>query len=106
MVGREEAVRGLEAYDAADSHAHADSCTSDSGDKVAMGDEQHTPENWVAELKAAGWKQEMPSVWRCPAGYLFRGPYKAWEMMHAHPELSGPRVAPLDSLDKKKAKRR
>ena len=43
---------------------------------------------WISELNAAGWEKIASTVWKCPAGYLFRGPYGAWCKMHAHPELN------------------
>lgn len=35
-------------------------------------------ERWTADLITAGWVEERMHVWRCPLGYLFRGPYGAW----------------------------
>lgn len=49
-------------------------------------------EQWIAELRAAGWLPWSPrlqreavgsSVWRAPSGNLFRGPYGAWRAMCA-----------------------
>ena len=51
---------------------------------------------WIRELKAAGWKQIQMTVWESPSGYLFRGPYKAWELMYAHPELNRPKEKHAD----------
>ena len=50
----------------------------------------HRPEVWVAELRAAGWVKYrgMMFVWQSPSGLLFRGPFKAWEMMKRYPELN------------------
>lgn len=45
---------------------------------------------WVRELEAAGWRrwEGYSTVWLSPSGHLFRGPYKAWTLMHSHPELN------------------
>lgn len=39
---------------------------------------EHGPEQWTAELRAAGWVEVRLNVWRSPQGWLFRGPYGAW----------------------------
>ena len=45
-------------------------------------------ELWERELRQAGWNNTMPTVWQSPSGHYFRGPYKAWTLLHSHPELS------------------
>ena len=42
-------------------------------------------ELWVKELEEAGWKRYMgkSTIWQSPGGHLFRGPYKAWQIMKA-----------------------
>lgn len=35
-------------------------------------------DTWVADLRAAGWREVRLNVWRRPDGALFRGPYGAW----------------------------
>jgi hypothetical protein len=40
-----------------------------------------TPEQWVEELIAAGWKKESTTVWKSPQGFLYRGPFHAWQVM-------------------------
>ena len=47
-------------------------------------------ELWVRELTEAGWTKVLSTVWKSPSGHMFRGPYKAWELMHSHPELNTP----------------
>lgn len=59
---------------------------------------------WIRELKAAGWEQVQMTVWKSPSGHLFRGPFKAWELMHAHPELGKPMGIPAAG-ESAKAKR-
>ncbi len=44
---------------------------------------------WIRELKEAGWEQVQMTVWKSPSGYLFRGPYKAWELMHSQTLAKG-----------------
>ena len=36
------------------------------------------PERWIADLRAAGWREIRLNVWERPDGALFRGPYGAW----------------------------
>jgi hypothetical protein len=38
-------------------------------------------ENWEQELLDGGWKRERTTLWRSPHGDLYRGPYKAWQVM-------------------------
>jgi hypothetical protein len=47
------------------------------------------PRTWIAELKAAGWKQIHMTLWQHPDGRYYRGPYNAWEIMKA--ERDAPR---------------
>lgn len=35
-------------------------------------------DTWVADLRAAGWREVRVNVWQRPDGALFRGPYGAW----------------------------
>lgn len=54
-------------------------------------------ELWIKELTDAGWEKVMATVWKCPAGPLFRGPYRAWQLMKTNPELSVARLVPPTS---------
>jgi len=48
------------------------------------------PEIWRSELEAAGWKYEGCFAWRCPRGFLWRGPYGAWsEMKRREQQVAG-----------------
>lgn len=40
-------------------------------------------QKWVSELEAAGWKKWRGNgtVWESPWGTLYRGPFRAWEVM-------------------------
>lgn len=47
-----------------------------------------SPEDWVQELRAAGWTNKGMSVWITPGGIMFRGPALALKKKRAHPELA------------------
>jgi len=38
-------------------------------------------ETMIAELKAAGWIEVRETLWKCPYGWHYRGPYHAWKVM-------------------------
>lgn len=38
----------------------------------------NTPEEWIAQLLKAGWKQVRSTVFKSPSGQYYRGPYGAW----------------------------
>ena len=48
-------------------------------------------EQWIAELKAAGWKRIGMTTWECPDdGFLYRGPYGAWVSLKAKEKKAEP----------------
>lgn len=38
----------------------------------------NTPEEQIAQLVKAGWKQVRSTVFKSPSGQYYRGPYGAW----------------------------
>jgi hypothetical protein len=42
----------------------------------------HDLDRMAAELKAAGWTAQTPSIWKSPSGQLFLGPAGAWRLMN------------------------
>ena len=53
-----------------------------------------SPEEMIADLAAAGWERVKTTIWRSPAGSLFRGPYGAWKVMR----LNGPSNAEIEAV--------
>jgi hypothetical protein len=38
-------------------------------------------DNWEQELRDAGWTATRFDLWKSPHGDLYRGPFKAWQVM-------------------------
>lgn len=36
---------------------------------------------WIEQLLDAGWTKYAAGTWRSPEGRLYRGPYRAWQIM-------------------------
>jgi len=48
-----------------------------------------TIEQWIEELKAAGWIKwrNHSTIWQAPDGRIYRGPFKAWCVMSGNEHL-------------------
>lgn len=50
---------------------------------------------WRKELKEAGWIEESSTTYRSPAGNLYRGPFRAWQVMKEQLREKPFKAAPL-----------